>query len=292
MHQVTERVLRPLKAGRVEIQLLTILLFAASLFFDFFEMLMVAYCITALHECAHILVAKMCRVPIDGVEVLPFGITMRVGDECIVKPCDEVKISLAGPVCNFLTAFFTYGLWWGWYRDYIITASVVMGVFNLLPALPLDGGRILRAVLVKRLGHIRATTLAFKITRVTAVLIAITGLYAIYITGFNFSFLLIGGFLLANLTEERKRANIIIMKDILYSRKKLAKQGTVRADILVADVNERALGVIENLSYDRYYMVNVINSRMEVLKVVTETEIIEKTAAYGMNVTLKKIVEI
>ena len=60
----------------------------------------------------------------------------------------------------------------------------------------------------------------------------------------------------------------------------------------MADVNERALGVIENLSYDRYYMVNVINSRMEVLKVVTETEIIEKTAAYGMNVTLKKIVEI
>ena len=292
MHPVTERVLRPVKAGKVEIQLLTILLFAIILFFDFFEMLLAAYCITALNECAHVIVAKMCKVPIDGVEVLPFGITMRVRDECIVKPYDEIKISLAGPVCNFLTAFFTYGLWWGVYRDYIITSSMAMGIFNLLPALPLDGGRILRAVLVKRLGHIRATTVAFKVTRVTALLIAIAGLYIVYATGFNFSFLLIGGFLLANLTEERKRANIIIMKDILYSRKKLAKQGTVRADILVADVNEKAFSVIENLSYDRYYMVNVINSRMDVLKVVTETEIIEKTATYGMNTTLKKIVGI
>ena len=292
MHPVTERVLRPVKAGKVEIQLLTILLFAISLFFDFFEMLLAAYCITALHECAHVLVAKMCKVPIDGVEVLPFGITMRVRDECIVKPYDEIKISLAGPVCNFLTAFFTYGLWWGVYRDYIITSSMAMGIFNLLPALPLDGGRILRAVLVKRLGHIRATTVAFKVTRVTALLIAIAGLYIVYATGFNFSFLLIGVFLLANLTEERKRANTIIMKDILYSRKKLASQGALRADILVADVNEKAFSVIENLSYDRYYMVNVINSRMDVLKVVTETEIIEKTATYGMNTTLKKIVGI
>ncbi len=292
MRPVTERVLRPVKAGKVEIQLLTILLFATSLFLNFFEMLLAAYCITALHECAHVLVAKMCKVPIDGVEVLPFGITMKVRDECIVKPYDEVKISLAGPVCNFLTAFFTYGLWWGVYRDYIITASVAMGIFNLLPALPLDGGRILRAVLVKRLGHIRATTFVFKVTRVTALLIAIVGLYIVYATGFNFSFLLIGVFLLANLTEERKRANTIIMKDILYSRKKLASQGTLRADILVADVNEKAFSVIENLSYDRYYMVNVINSRMEVLKVVTETEIIEKTATYGMNTTLKKIVGI
>ncbi|MBQ7953645.1 MAG: M50 family metallopeptidase [Clostridia bacterium] len=292
MHPVTERVLRPVKAGKVEIQLLTILLFAISLFFDFFEMLLAAYCITALHECAHVLVAKMCKVPIDGVEVLPFGITMRVRDECIVKPYDEIKISLAGPVCNFLTAFFTYGLWWGVYRDYIITSSMAMGIFNLLPALPLDGGRILRAVLVKRLGHIRATTVAFKVTRVTALLIAIAGLYIVYATGFNFSFLLIGVFLLANLTEERKRANTIIMKDILYSRKKLASQGALRADILVADVNEKAFSVIENLSYDRYYMVNVINSSMDVLKVVTETEIIEKTATYGMNTTLKKIVGI
>ncbi len=289
---VSKKVLRPLKLGKLEIHIWAFLLFAVGLFFDFFEVLVIAYGITALHEGAHIMVAKMCKVQIDGVEVLPFGITMRVRGECIVKPRDEIKISLAGPLCNFLTAYFAYGLWWGAYRDYIMTASVAMGIFNLLPALPLDGGRILRALLVKKLGHIRATTGALRVTKVTAFLISGAGLYAIYKTGFNFSFLLIGIFLLANLTEERKRANAIIMKDILYSRKKLAKQGTLKADVLVADVNEKAFGVVENLSYDRYYLVNVINSRMEVLGIVTETEILEKAAAYGMNVTLKKIVGI
>lgn len=292
MPSVTKDVLKPIKAGKLEINLLTLLLFAVSMLFDFLEILAVAYAVTALHETAHILVAKMCNVPIDGVEILPFGITAKIKKECIPKPFDEIKIAAAGPVANFLIAYFIYGFFEGAFKNYIITSSIAMGIFNLLPALPLDGGRILRALLVKRLGHIRATTVALKITGLTAFLIAVSGLYALYVTGFNFSFLLVGGFLLANLTEERKRANAIIMKDILYSRKKLANQGALKAEVLVADVNERAFGVIENLSYDRYYTVNVINSRMEVLKILTETEIIEKTAAYGMNTTLKKIVGI
>ena len=285
-------IFRPIKIKKLEIHLLTILLFSVGLFFDFFEVLFTAYGITAIHETAHILTAKKCGVKIDAVEILPFGITMRVSKECITNTSDEIKISLAGPLSNFLTAYLVYGFYGGEYKEYIIITSLAMGIFNILPALPLDGGRIMRAIFVKKAGHIWATTIALKITRILSILIALSGIYILYKTGFNFSFLIIGGFLIANLTEERKKANMIIMKDILFSRKKLSEKGVESAEVLVAEINESAKKILERLSYDRYYFVNVVDSRMEVIKTLTETEIIENMAVYGMNITFKKIVGI
>lgn len=280
---------KPLKIKKTEVHLWVFLLFAIGLFFDFFEILLIAYAITAIHELSHILVAKMCNVKIDAVEILPFGITMRVARECISDTWDEIKIALAGPVSNFLIAYFTYGFFSGVYREYIITASLAMGAFNLIPALPMDGGRIMRALMVRKIGHIRGTTVSFKITGVLAFFIVIAGLLVLCISGFNFSFLIIGGFLIANLTEERKKAETIIMKDILFSRKKLSEKGIAKADVLVVENNERAKKILGMLSYDRYYLVNIADSRGKVVKTLTETEIIEKMAVYGMNITFKKI---
>lgn len=285
-------IFKPLKIKKLEIHIWTVLLFAVGLFFDFFNILLIAYTITAIHETAHIVTAKMCNVKIDGVEILPFGITMRIDKSCITDTWNEIKIGLAGPVSNFLIAYFVYGFYGGIYKEYIMTASLVMGIFNLIPALPLDGGRIVRALLVKKLGHIRAATVAIAITNVLAFFIIISGLYMLYITGFNFSFLLIGGFLTANLTEERKNADMIIMKDILYSRKKLSRKGVSNGNILVAEASEKAKNVLKMLSYDRYYIINIVDSRMQVVRTVTETELIENMAAYGMNITMKKFVGI
>ncbi len=284
--------LRSIKIGKAEIHIWFILLFSAGLFFDFFEALVIAYSITAVHELAHIFVAKMCRVEVDGVEILPFGITMRLAKNCITNTYDEIKIALAGPLSNFLIAYFVYGFYDGMYREYVITASLAMGIFNLLPALPLDGGRILRAFMVKKIGHIRATSFAISVTNVMAIFIIAGGLYAIYATGFNFSFLIIGSFLIANLTEEKKNADMIIMMDILFSRKKLADKGISYGNVLVAETGQRAKSILKMLSYDRYYIISIADSRMSIVKTITETELIEAMAVYGMDITMKKIVEL
>jgi len=281
---------KPIKFKKLEINLWCIILFAVGFYFRFFDILLIAYTITAIHEFAHILTAKMCDVKIDGVEVLPFGITMRIAKNCINNTSSEVKIAIAGPVSNFLISYFVYGFYEGMYKDYIITASLAMGLFNLLPVLPLDGGRVLRALLVKKYGHIRAANITFNISYVSVFFILAGGLYALYLTKFNFSFLLIGGFLIANITEERKNANMIIMKDILYSRKKLLEKGVSQGDLLIAEEDEKAKNILKKLSYDRYYIIKIVDNHMGIIKTVTETELIEYMAIYGMNITLKKIV--
>ena len=114
-------ILKPIKIGKTEIHIWAILLFTAGLLFDFVQTLLIVYAITAIHELAHIFTAKLCNVDIDGVEILPFGITMRIAKNCITNTSDEIKIALAGPISNLLIAYFVYGFYKGPYRDYIVT---------------------------------------------------------------------------------------------------------------------------------------------------------------------------
>ncbi len=122
-----------------------------------------------LHEFGHSLVAQRLGIEIHSITLLPLGGVSNL-ESLPEKPADEVKIALAGPLVNVVLApiFFGVGLLLGavprmpadlfmgigsvgqffFYLGYL---NVVLAVFNLIPAFPLDGGRILRALLATRL---------------------------------------------------------------------------------------------------------------------------------------------
>ena len=283
-----KNLLKPIKIKKVEVHLSAVLLLVVALRLRFLNQLAISYVITALHEFAHIFIAQRLGVKIRGVEILPFGITMRLADSGIKRPVDEIKIALAGPFCNLVVAYLTYGFYGGPSRDFIICTSLAIGLFNLLPVLPLDGGRVLRAVMVMRYGCIKGSKIAMRVTGCLSFLVVLAGAYVLYVTGFNFSFLLIGGFLIANITEEKKSTNMIIMKDILYSRKKLGENGSCKGEILVASEKERAKNLLPRLSYDKYYVIEIVDSYMCPICRITETQLIEGIAVYGMNIKMKK----
>jgi Zn-dependent protease len=91
----------------------------------------------------------------------------------------ELAIAAAGPAVSLGLAALGFGLgavthvplisWLGW-------TNLILAVFNLIPALPMDGGRILRALLTRKLDFVRATDVSVKIARVAAVAFALFGL--------------------------------------------------------------------------------------------------------------------
>ena len=280
---------RPIRIFSVEFHWWTLLLFIVAFRLEFLHRLLIAYGITAIHECAHILVACRLGIKIKKIEVLPFGITARICDDGIKKTADEIRIALAGPLSNCIIAYLTYGLVGGLWRDYIVYTSLVIGGFNLLPALPLDGGRVLKAILVRKFGCIRGFGMAMKITFFCGIAIVVVGLWIIYITGFNFSFLIIGAFLIANITEETKNSHMVVMKDILYSRRKLEEKNG-KGEILVVREDERASKVVAEISYDRYYLIYIVNGGAEILHIMTETAFVEGLAVLGVNASMRNFV--
>ena len=130
------------------------------------------------HELGHSVVARSRGVPIAGIDLHMFGGVAKMSAPPR-SPNDEIAITLAGPAVSLLiggaalgvNAVLPFGLllWLG-------GANLMLGLFNLLPALPLDGGRVLRAILAKRRGLLGGTRVAVIVSRVIAVLLGVTAL--------------------------------------------------------------------------------------------------------------------
>jgi len=141
-------------------------------------MLLVTFISVLLHELGHALVARRMNVPIIGIDLHFFGGAAKMArmPSC---PREEILISIAGPAVSFaiailaLAVYLPFGLG---AAAYLAVINIMLGGFNLLPALPMDGGRIFRALLARRLGRLRATSIAVTVARVIAVGLGLLGL--------------------------------------------------------------------------------------------------------------------
>ena len=111
-------------------------------------------CIVAVqHEFAHAFAASKLGYRLNRIVLMPYGAVID-GEMKDVSFKDEAYIALCGPLCNLLTAGFFVALWWCYpdayaYTDLACFSSLAVALCNLLPAYPLDGGRILKCALFK-----------------------------------------------------------------------------------------------------------------------------------------------
>ncbi len=149
-----------------------------------------------LHEIGHSLQALKFNVPVQDITLLPMGGMARM-EEIPENPRQEFKIAIAGPVVNVLIAAVLVGVGlvlnqqavvslgelyrslgqvsWQGLLSYLTMTNLLLGAFNLIPAFPMDGGRILRAFLAGRMEYARATQIASKIGQGLAFLMGLWG---------------------------------------------------------------------------------------------------------------------
>lgn len=145
-----------------------------------------------LHELSHSLVALRRGLTVRRIRLFIFGGVSEIEDEA-ESPSDELAVTFAGPAASFvLGAFFLLTAWplsAGWHLPARVAAilglaNLSIAVFNLLPGLPLDGGRMLRALVWRRSGdRVRATKLAVGTGRGLGALLMIAGTVLVITTG-------------------------------------------------------------------------------------------------------------
>lgn len=132
------------------------------------------------HELAHAFTALWNRVASTGITVFPLFPTSGIGPARL-PPRTEVRTALSGPLTSLGLGALLWGLsrvWPGWILDWLALINLfALGLFNLLPGLPLDGGRILRSMLSARLGRPAATRHAARIGQVVALAVGGVGLF-------------------------------------------------------------------------------------------------------------------
>jgi Zn-dependent protease/CBS domain-containing protein len=132
------------------------------------------------HELSHALVGRMEGIEIEEIVLHPFGGLARLRSEPDT-PGAEFRIAVAGPAASFMFAVLAFGAYQvaliGMYRTaaailfFIGSANLLLAVFNLFPGYPLDGGRVLRALIWKRRGNITEAT---RIAGLCGIFIAVT----------------------------------------------------------------------------------------------------------------------
>ena len=121
----------------------------------------------ALHECAHAFAARRYGFALDTLVLMPYGATIA-GDIGGIGKKEGLCVLLAGPLANAATALAFVALWWLYpetypYTDTAAYVSASLCLVNLLPAWPLDGGRILHLAL-SPLGEVRSMRIVRAVT--------------------------------------------------------------------------------------------------------------------------------
>src|SRR5437762_1692099 len=141
-----------------------------------------------LHEFGHAIAAKNFGINTPDITLLPIGGVARL-QRMPDEPRQELIIALAGPLVNVVIALTLFAVvgWRGLAAQaamggpdllaQLLVINVVLVLFNLLPAFPMDGGRVLRALLATRLSYTRATQIAASIGQGCAFIFGFIGLF-------------------------------------------------------------------------------------------------------------------
>jgi Zn-dependent protease/predicted transcriptional regulator len=201
-----------------------------------------------IHEMSHSLVARRRGTPVERITLFLFGGMAQIEKEP-ETPYSEFIMAIAGPVASFVLAGM-FGVIWFFTRDirpmaipigYLAVINLVLGIFNMLPGYPLDGGRVLRSIIWKVTGNLkRATFVASTAGRVLGFMIIAGGIYFIFtgnfLNGIWLSF--IGWFLQSSAQMGYRQLIIetsikgvkvkdIINENIVYVLKDITLQGLV-----------------------------------------------------------------
>lgn len=257
---------------------------------------LIAFSVVLLHELAHVAVARRFGVNVSDVELLPFGGVSRIGGEVVLEPSREVLVAAAGPAANLLlaglgTALRGYGLFDDELISFFLQCNLLVAAFNLLPALPLDGGRVFRAFLSKRLGFRQATYKAAWLGQFWGVMIVFLGTAGLLMGMSGLDILITGGFLFYAATREKGLAPYHFIRHLTQKKLELVAAGVLPAEPLVSFDYVRIGDVIKAFIPQRFHVVMLLDKEWNYKGVVSEAQIIEALLKDGVDINMGDLIK-
>lgn len=156
-----------------------------------------------IHELSHSLVAIRFGAKVRGIVLFIFGGVALI-ENIPREPKKEFLMALAGPVASLFIALISF-LAIPLHKQFFFLLgyfNLILGLFNLIPAFPMDGGRILRSILARKMGFVKATRVSAEVGKFLAILMAIVGIFV------SWWLILIALFIYIGASEEEKLITI------------------------------------------------------------------------------------
>lgn len=268
------------KIGGVKLRLNLLFLLLGLLYswLGYWPQILVIFSAVVLHELAHLLTAHLLKIKIAEVQLWPFGGQAQLEDYLALEPEREILLAISGPLfslslagLSYFTDIFQASSW----RMVFVNTNLILGGFNLLPALPLDGGHVLQAVLARVLGYRRANQCMSALGMFLGIGISAAGVY-LGTAGFSgINLILVGLFLFWAAYRERRMLGYAFVRFLVRKKKTLAAAGFLPARQLVAAAATPVKELLKSAAPANYLVVLVVDEQDHITGMKSEAELIE-----------------
>lgn len=238
--------------------------------------------IVFIHELGHAACARLLGVTVLSISLLPFGGVAVMEDNGVLTAKKEIAIAVSGPLQNAIMAGMAWilhliGMWDGPSLAYFIEANFLIVSFNLLPVLPLDGGKICQSLCSLVMPYHSTLLWTSRIS------IVFSGLLIVYSMaplldgqGIQLNLLMIGTFLLYSNWTDHGHLPFRFLRFLIGRQRLLTKQlpSGRKAQPIVADAAKPLDAILRLLKREKYHFVYVMNAKGELMEIVPEQKII------------------
>lgn len=264
---------------------LFVLIMLASVLTGSFVELLTLFAIVLVHELGHVIAARSFGWTVREVKLLPFGGVAEVEDGSGLPAKEEALVALAGPLQNVWMAGAAWllgqiGIWQPEWAAYVCQANIMIGLFNLLPILPLDGGKLLQAGLSRTLTFhgtlVWGTRISLFFSALMIVGAAVPALLSKNAVHLHANLLAVGLFLLlTNWTAYRNIPFLFLrfLTNRAASASKQVSRGTWAFPIIVPK-GYTVLAALRLFKRDSYHLIVVMEERGDVLGVLPEQRLV------------------
>ncbi len=250
------------------------------------------------HELTHSLAGRLCGIKIDKIELFPFGGSSHPARPLEFEPQKEFFIAAAGPLFNLSVYYFFYNYGELFFSLpfmnnslylFLLRANLFLFFFNLLPGLPLDGGRILRASLSHRVGFYRATEICAGYGKILGGVLCIAGVLLSRYDYLILSVALMGLFLYYAAGREQRSSIYLFLRYLVRKERMLQKAGVLKAEQLVALESTTIMDVLKRFKPSKYHHVIVLNQTCRVIDEVSESRLLAAALQKGIHLPLRHL---
>lgn len=264
-----------------------IIILLSSTLTGYFLELITLFILVLIHEVGHIAMALALGWRVNAVKLLPFGGVVEVEEGTGVSAKDELLVALAGPIQNLWMAAFAwimgqYGFWSIEWTYYLIQANLWLAAFNMLPILPLDGGKVLLALLSYRVQFFNVLLWTARMSIVCSIgLIGYACLPILQgISGIKLNELMIGIFLLYSNIIYHRHVPFLFYRFLLFRFRRVEQLEALGATVIpiLAQSKQSLYEVFKRFKREQLHLLCVIDHGVHGVKLYSEQETLQYCA--------------
>ena len=263
------------------------------LLFGQFESVFTYFIVVLLHEFSHSITAKKLGYKLDKTILMPYGVCLNYKTNNFFDD-DEIKIEISGPLVNFLLSIICLALWWLFpalvsFMQVFFLCNVVMFSFNLLPCYPLDGGRILCAILSKKYDRKWATKLCLFFNIVISFIFILAFFIGLFFGVFNINLIIISIFLICGIIEPKNYCSYNYLSCKIIDKTPINKEKQIKFTLI--SCNMKIYKILAKLNKNKFNVFYVILPNGQI-KIISEIMIKKLALKYNSTISLSEIPEI